>query len=311
MDGVTDAPMRATLGEIGSFSYSVTEFIRVSGEALPAKVFSREVPELSRDCLTESGLPVQLQILGGDPERMAVSALNAVRAGAKAIDINFGCPAPTVNRNDGGATLLKHPDRIYQIVHAVRSSLPIDVPVSAKLRLGWDDIDDVFVNAVEAARGGADWITLHARTRAQVYRPPVFWNHVGRVREMVDVPVIANGDIWNFEDFLRCRETTGCEHYMIGRAALANPGLSRQIAIELGLPAVVPSSAWTRLFDVYVRFSEKHYEGVTRRTLFRLKQWAKMASLYGDFPMFDELKGMQTTEDFLQELSTLEIVART
>jgi tRNA-dihydrouridine synthase C len=306
MDGVTDAPMRATLGEIGSFSYSVTEFIRVSGEPLPPKVFAREVVELSHQCRTSSGLPVQLQILGGDPDRMATSAQNAVKAGACSIDINFGCPAPTVNRNDGGATLLKYPERIFQIVHAVRSAVPQEVPVSAKLRLGWENIDDVFVNAEKAVQGGANWITLHARTRAQVYRPPVFWSHVGMVRSRVDIPVIANGDIWNMEDFLRCQEMTGCEHYMLGRAALANPALSAQIARYLGLVTRPFPAEWNQIFSRYVHYSEKHYDGVTRRTLFRLKQWAKMAWMYGDFQMFDELKGLQTTEEFLQRLTEVE-----
>src|SRR4051812_22474786 len=104
MDGITDAPMRALQGEVGSFSFAVTEFLRVSTDVLPAKVFRREVPELCNGGLTPTGLPVQVQILGGDPSLMALTAQKAVAAGARAIDINFGCPAPTVNRHDGGAT---------------------------------------------------------------------------------------------------------------------------------------------------------------------------------------------------------------
>src|SRR5687768_16633569 len=106
MDGITDAPMRALQGATGAFTYAVTEFVRVSSQPIPAKVFRREVPELCHGARTPTGLPVQVQILGGHPERMAKSALAACKAGAKAIDINFGCPAPTVNRHDGGASLL-------------------------------------------------------------------------------------------------------------------------------------------------------------------------------------------------------------
>lgn len=306
MDGVTDAPMRATMGELGSFTYSVTEFIRVSGEPLPPKVFAREVVELSNDCRTSTFLPVQVQILGGDPDRMATSAANAVKAGAMSIDINFGCPAPTVNRNDGGATLLKFPERIFQIVHAVRSAVPLDIPVSAKLRLGWESIDDIFVNAEQAVRGGADWITIHARTRAQVYRPPVFWPHIGQVRKQVGVPVIANGDIWNLEDFRRCQDETGCEHFMLGRVALADPFLSGKIAKELGIPSNGYVISWHYHFEKYAGFSELHYNGVTNRTLFRLKQWAKMASLYGRFPWFEQLKTTSTTNEFLDEMKRIE-----
>ena len=99
----------------------------------------------------------------------------ACDAGALGIDINFGCPAPTVNSHDGGATLLKYPHRIREIVRAVRDAVPSDLPVSAKLRLGWESIDDIYENARMAADGGASWITIHARTRAQGYQPPVYW----------------------------------------------------------------------------------------------------------------------------------------
>ena len=107
---------------------------------------------------------------------MAESALVACRAGAKAIDVNFGCPAPTVNRHDGGATLLKHPRRIREIIAAIRAALPPDIPVSAKLRLGWDSLEAIDENADMAAEGGAAWITIHGRTRIQGYRPPAYWN---------------------------------------------------------------------------------------------------------------------------------------
>src|SRR3954470_23925874 len=176
MEGVTDAPMRALLSERGGFSFCVTEFLRVSQDVVPAKVFRASVPELLRNgCTTPSGLPVSVQLLGGDPGRLAESALVAVRAGALAIDLNFGCPAPTVNRHDGGATLLKHPQRIRAIVEAVRQALPPSIPVSAKLRLGWDSLDPVHENAEMAAQGGASWITIHARTKMQGYQPPVYW----------------------------------------------------------------------------------------------------------------------------------------
>src|SRR5688572_23777774 len=118
MDGITDAPMRALQGATGAFTYAVSEFLRVSAEPIPAKVFRRDVPEVCNGGRTHTGLPVQVQILGGDPERMAVSASAACESGATAIDINFGCPAPTVNRHDGGASLLQHPYRIRDIVAA-------------------------------------------------------------------------------------------------------------------------------------------------------------------------------------------------
>src|SRR5207248_8564004 len=97
--------------------------------------------------------------------------------------LNFGCPAKTVNRHDGGATLLKYPQRIRDIVRAVRAAVPGHVPVSAKMRLGWDSIDPIEENAAMAAEGGASWLTIHGRTRLAGYAPPIFWRPIGRVRE--------------------------------------------------------------------------------------------------------------------------------
>ncbi|HWA81865.1 MAG TPA: tRNA-dihydrouridine synthase family protein, partial [Fimbriimonadaceae bacterium] len=151
MEGITDAPMRALQGELGAFTFAVSEFLRVSQEPIPLKVFLRDIPELQTGGRTPTGLPVQIQLLGGDPGRMAASAVTACEAGAGAIDINFGCPAPTVNRHDGGASLLNHPGRIREIVAAVRDATPSEIPVSAKLRLGWDCIEAVDENCAMAA----------------------------------------------------------------------------------------------------------------------------------------------------------------
>lgn len=304
MDGITDAPMRALVGEWGCFSYCVTEFVRVSGEALPAKVFRREVPELENEGRTVTGLPVQVQILGGHPERMAQSAMAAVRAGAKSIDINFGCPSPTVNGNDGGASLLRTPCRIREVVRAVRDALPAEVPVSAKLRLGWESIDDVFENAPMAVEGGASWLTLHARTRTQRYEPPVFWPHLGRVRELVGVPVVANGDIFSFEDFLKCREVTGCEHFMIGRGGLATPGLASRIGLELGLGTGMEPLDWVERLQRLIYWCEQFHPGTDRRTLARLKQWLNIAHRHGDFHGFQAVKRAETIYELMQGIKS-------
>jgi len=300
MDGVTDASMRALQGELGGFSYCVTEFLRVSQDVLQAKAFLREVPELQHGSRTLTGLPVQVQLLGGDPEKMALSALVAVNTGATAVDINFGCPAPTVNRHDGGASLLKSPCRIRGVVQAVRQAVPSHIPVSAKLRLGWENIEDIHENAAMAAEGGADWITIHARTRAQGYAPPVYWEPIGQVRKALDIPVVANGDIWTLEDFRRCREVTGCSHFMLGRSALADPRMPGLVGRELGLQAPVQELDWPRLLQGLVR----HSLGLPAfGTLTRLKQWIRIASRYGQFPHFDALKRSQSLEQFFEILN--------
>jgi tRNA-dihydrouridine synthase C len=306
MDGITDAPMRAMQGGTGAFDYCVTEFIRVSIDVLPRKVFTREVPELAHRALTPTGLPVQVQILGGDPDRMAASALNAIAAGATAIDINFGCPAPTVNRNDGGASLLRHPTRIRDIVRAVRDAVPAEIPVSAKLRLGWESIDDIHLNAAMAAEGGATWLTIHARTRMQSYKPPVFWKKIGMVRQELDLPIIANGDIWTLDDFKQCQDDSGCVHFMLGRAALANPALPHLIRRELGLDVnPKPETDWLPLFQALVQHSEFYQHKITMRTLFRLKQWMSIAHAFGDFLLWNELKRCESTEALFANLGDL------
>lgn len=307
MEGITDAPMRKLQGSTGAFTYAVSEFMRVGNTPIPPKVFRRDVPELLNGAKTPTGLPVQVQILGGDPELMAESALNAVSAGAPAIDINFGCPAPIVNRHDGGASLLRYPCRIREVVAAVRAAVPPSIPVSAKLRLGWDDIEAIHENAAMAVEGGAAWITIHGRTRVQGYKPPVFWAPMRRVRESLGVPVIANGDIWTIKDFRRCREESGCRHFMIGRSALANPLLPYQISHELGLGPPGPVEiVWEPLFRHLERVMKPEGERAHGVVLMRLKQWIKLAHAQGTFPYFDELKTSTRLEEFFESLANCE-----
>lgn len=306
MEGVTDAPMRAVQGETGAFTFAVSEFLRVSHLVPPKHVLRRHVPELAHGCRTPSGLPVQVQILGGDAGRMAETAALAVECGASAVDINFGCPAPTVNRHDGGATLLKHPERIREIVSAVRAAVPVAVPVSAKLRLGWDRVDSIFGNAEMAAEGGASWITVHARTRMQGYAPPVRWDLVGRARERLAVSVVANGDIRTLADFRRCREETGCVHFMLGRGALADPRLPHRVAAELGLPhrgEADRTDEWVALLGRMAEHARTISQYSDERTLCRLKQWLKMAAVFGDFGGFDAVKRAASVGELLRTLS--------
>lgn len=305
MQGVTDAPMRALQGATGAFAFAVSEFLRVTRMIPPRRVFLRQVPELMNGGLTPTGLPVQVQLLGGDAGRMSEAAVAAHEAGAQAIDVNFGCPAPTVNRHDGGATLLQYPKRIREIVSAIRSALPAHVPVSAKMRLGWDCTDSIDENADMAAEGGAAWITIHARTRQQGYSPPVDWRAIGRVREQLGIPIVANGDIWTIEGFRHCREETGCRHFMLGRGALADPSLARRIAGELGILAGKPAGEKTRATDWHAQMQNLiHWTPSADQMADRLKQWLKLASTFGDFAHFDAIKRSDSVDEILERLRT-------
>ena len=307
MEGVTDAPMRAVQGQAGAFTFAVSEFLRVSQHVPPRHVFLTHVPELRTGSRTPTGLPVQVQLLGGDAGRMAEAAARACELGAAGIDINFGCPAPTVNRHDGGATLLRYPHRIREIVSAIRAAVPADIPVSAKVRLGWDTLDAIDLNADMVAEGGASWLTIHGRTRVAGYAPPVFWEPIGRVRRRLPIPVVANGDIWTLADFRRCREQTGSIHYMLGRGALADPRLAPAVAAELGLvpPCEVPERIdWETSLRSLIIWADRL--GVARpdKMVRRLKQWLNTAAKAGTFTRFDAVKRVETTEELFAALNS-------
>jgi len=301
MEGVTDAPFREFITRTGYYDYCVSEFIRVSSHPLPPKVFRSEVPELRNQSKTRAGIPVQVQILGGHPERMALSAQAAIEAGAMGIDLNFGCPAPTVNRNDGGATLLKYPERIEAIVRAVRDAVPSRFPVSAKMRLGFDDPSAILENTKRAEQGGASWITIHGRTKTQGYTPPAYWKPIGEAARGISIPVVANGELWSIEDLKRCREETGSSHFMIGRGALAVPRLALALRKMLGLeviltpdPLELPESGdraeWSRIFEAYLR---------VQPSVSRLKQWARYLHSKGTIDWWDQIKTLETAEQIL------------
>lgn len=308
MEGVTDAPMRAVQGMSGAFTFAVSEFLRVSQQVPPRHVFLTHVPELRTGSRTLSGLPVQVQLLGGDAGRMAESAARACELGASGVDINFGCPAPTVNRHDGGATLLRYPKRLREIVAAVRQAVPAEIPVSAKVRLGWDTLDAIDENAEMVAEGGASWLTVHGRTRVAGYAPPVYWTPIGRVRERLRIPVVANGDIWTLADFRRCRDETGCVHYMLGRGALADPRLPHRVAAELGLVPRTDDPAevidWAAALRGLIEWAERLGVGRADKSIRRLKQWLKMAAAVGTFSRFDAVKRTQTVEELFAALAT-------
>lgn len=225
-----NAPDRSDSGvKASGIDVCVSEFIRITNTLLPAGSFYRVVPELKNHCRTPSGVPVRVQILGSDPVCMAENAAKVAGLGALGVDINFGCPAKLVNRHGGGAVLLKDPELMRTIVQAVRRAVPAAIPVTAKMRLGYDRPDVALDCAQALSDGGAAEIVVHARTKTDGYKPPAYWEWIAKIREHVPVPVIANGEIWCVEDARRCREISGCDDIMLGRGAVANPSLALMI----------------------------------------------------------------------------------
>jgi tRNA-dihydrouridine synthase C len=216
---------------------------------------------------------VRAQLLGSDPVCLAENAAKLAELGPAGIDLNFGCPAKCVNRHRGGAVLLDEPELIAQIVAAVRRAVPRNMPVSAKMRLGYNDPSRARECALAIESGGAEEIVVHARTKADGYRPPAYWERIPDIRAAVGIPVVANGEIWNVADALRCREVSGCDALMVGRGIVADPGLA--LGIKRRLQASTEHEpTWEGLLPLIADF----WQLVEARTLprhraGRLKQW--------------------------------------
>ncbi len=268
-----DGPLRAALSRIGGVDWCVTEFVRVTSTLLPPKYFKRLAPEWANDWKTPHGVPLKLQLLGSDPACLAENAARAAELGAPGIDLNFGCPAKTVNLHRGGAVLLQEPELLNAIVAAVRRAVPTVVPVTAKMRLGYEDTNLALDCARALADGGAEELVVHARTKLDGYKPPAHWHWIAQIKDVVSVPVVANGEIWTVDDFFRCRAESGCEDFMLGRGLIARPDLARQIraAVE-GTPADTVS--WAEMLDVLAEFQcSVAGQGATSYAPGRLKQW--------------------------------------
>ncbi|PMH46831.1 tRNA dihydrouridine(16) synthase DusC [Vibrio sp. 10N.286.49.B3] len=283
MEGVLDHLMREILTEINDYDLCVTEFVRIVDQVLPDHVFHRLCPELLQGSATRSGVPIHIQLLGQEPNWMAENAIRAAELGAKGIDLNFGCPAKMVNKSRGGAALLQHPELIYQVIKSCRDAVPDHIPVSAKIRLGWDNPDDCFeiVDAIEQA--GANELTVHARTKSAGYRAEeIKWQYIDKIRQRSSIPLIANGEIWNYQDGQDCIKTTGVDSLMVCRGAFNVPNLGNVVKHN---QAIMP---WKEVVDLLIYYSQFEMKG--DKGLYypnRVKQW--FAYLRQQYPQADAL----------------------
>lgn len=296
MEGVVDHLMRDMLTRIGGFDLCITEFVRVVDQLLPRRVFTRLCPELLNGGKTPAGTPVRVQLLGQEPQWLAENAARAVALGSPGVDLNFGCPAKTVNKSKGGAVLLKETETLYRIMQAVRSAVPAEYPVTAKMRLGFDDTSLALDNARALAEAGASELTVHARTKADGYRPPAYWPWIAEIRKVISIPVIANGEIWQPADAALCREQSGSSDIMLGRGALAQPNLA--LRIRDGVPLL----PWPDVLAMLMRYSE--YEIAGDKGLYysnRIKQWFSYLRL--QYPeaevLFQQLRLLRKSADIV------------
>ena len=299
MEGVVDHLMRDMLTRVGGFDLCVTEFFRIVDQKLPQKTFYRLCPELHEGGKTPSGVPVRVQLLGQHPQWLAENALTAVELGSPGVDLNFGCPAKTVNKSKGGAVLLQYTELLHDIVKAVREAVPAHLPVTAKIRLGFEDKSLAIDNAVAIDEAGASELVVHARTKTEGYRPPAYWDWIKKIRANTRLPVIANGEIWTYEDARRCQEMSGCNDVMIGRGALAMPNLARHIRDN-----EAPMS-WPELAQLLIDYSGYEIYGDKGRYYpNRLKQWC--GYLKRQYPqaevLFDNIRRLQKADEIVAVL---------
>ena len=273
MEGVVDHSMRNLYAKLGGIDLAVTEFVRVSESRLPDRTFHRLCPEL----LSPISIPVRVQLLGSHPQRLAEHAARLADLGAVGIDLNFGCPAKTVNKSRGGACLLREPELLHTIAHHVRQATPPHIPVTAKIRLGYEARMGYIENALALASGGVTELFVHGRSKEDGYKPPAYWQAIGEIRQQLAIPVIANGEIWSLNDALQCVDESGCEDLMLGRGLLAKPDLANEIKAHFSQTvssAPFKPLAWHDVLEQAWQYHLKTLENYDLKYCGnRLKQW--------------------------------------
>lgn len=249
MAGITDRAFRELCVNYGA-CYSVTEMVSSKGLTLNDKK-SKELL-----AITEPERPCGAQIFGNDPLTMAKAAVKTLEFEPQFIDINMGCPAPKVAASGGGALLMKSPELAERIVKEVVNA--VNIPVTVKMRSGWDDNT---INAVELAKrcenAGARAITVHGRTKIQMYSPPVNIDIIREVKQAVKIPVIGNGDIIDGKSAAKMLEETGCDLVMVGRGALGRPWVFKQINAYLEHERILPEPPVIERMLIMLKHIEK------------------------------------------------------
>ena len=290
MAGVADRAFRELCVEYGA-SYVVSEMVSSKGLTM----CDRKSKKLLM--LSEKEMPAAAQIFGNDPEIMAQSAVSCLEYHPVAIDINMGCPAPKIAGNGGGSALLKKPELAESIMKSVRRA--VDIPVTVKIRLGWDGEN---INCVEMAqraqKAGMDAITVHGRTRQQMYAPPVDRKMIAEVKRNVDIPVIANGDITDGISAAQMIEETNCDYIMVGRGALGRPWVFSQINAYLKEGIILPEPPVSERMRVMVKHIERICEYKGERI--GIREARKHAAWY--------IKGIKGAAAYRQKVGMLESV---
>ena len=257
MAGVTDTAFRILVRELIDDDFARNNLPMFSEMVSAAGVHYRNEKTLAMLETVEAERPVAIQIFGSDPTICAEAAAYVEELGSAAvIDFNAGCPAPKIVKNGEGSALMKNPALLEKILSAVKKS--VKIPVSVKIRLG---VDAQHINAVEVARraesAGVDFITVHGRTREQFYSGAANWKEIGKVKAAVKIPVIANGDVRDFDSLDKIFSTTQADGVMIGRAAQGNPWIINRLLKYFLTGEKIPPPALKERAEVMRRHLEK------------------------------------------------------
>lgn len=246
MEGVGDSCFRKAIASIGGFDEAVRDFLRVPINA--------HVKSLSKVyCPKElSPIPLAAQIMGSDTALMPAMAQELVLRGAPRIDVNCGCPSNTVTGKGAGSSLLKDPNTLYEVAKSVVDA--VSIPVTLKMRSGYEDTSLFKENLFAAQESGVHYITLHPRTKVDGYGPPAKWDLIAEAKSLLKVPVVGNGDILTVADALTMLRTTKCDGLMIGRGSVINPFIFQQIRADFAKELFIPAEErLMEYFDVYLK----------------------------------------------------------
>lgn len=290
MAGVADRAFREICVSYGA-SYVVSEMVSSKGLTM----CDRKSKKLL--ALSERERPAAAQIFGNDPAVMAESARACLAYGPDVIDINMGCPAPKIAGNGGGSALLKNPDLAEEIMKSVKNA--VDIPVTVKIRLGWDkDSINCIDMAQRAERAGMSAVTLHGRTRQQMYAPPVDLEMIAEVKKSIGIPLIGNGDITDGISAARMLEETGCDYLMVGRGALGRPWVFSQINAYLQQGIILPEPPVSERMRIMIKHIKLICEYKGERV--GIREARKHAAWY--------IKGIRGAAAYRQQAGTLESI---
>lgn len=233
MEGVSHPEFRHMTAERGGVSIVCTEFVRITNHA-------PSVRHLAKHVVPSPGARLSVQVMGNSAANLADAARIVEQAGADVVDLNVGCPAPRVVRKGVGAAMLRDPQLLFEVVSAMRAS--VSVPLSAKIRAGFDDAANVVGLALTLQDAGIDFLTVHPRRRCDFYSGVADWRIIRALKRELSIPVVGNGDVWYAADALRLQRETGADAVMIGRPAIRNPWIFEQLrALRLGRSPVTPT----------------------------------------------------------------------